>query len=79
MADLLRIDYINSLPQPFLVEQLDGCKWPLIDICVDTGCLRFDVMGMCQPSHISDIKQFIDADGVIHSTDSFYSDYEDIQ
>ena len=73
--DRLRQDYINSLPQPFLIVQWDGTKWPLIEICVETGFLAFDACGMRQPDHIGNVRSFIDADGVAHDADTFYSDY----
>lgn len=73
--DLLRLDYINSLPQPFMLVQWDGTEWPLIDICVETGCLAFDVCGMRQPDHIGNVKSFIDACGISHDPETFYSDY----
>lgn len=72
MNDLLRMDYINSLPQPFIIQQYDGWKWPLESIDVETGCLRFDVCGKLQVSHISDVRLFIDADGCEHDPDDFY-------
>ena len=78
MSDILRMEYINSLPQPFIVEQWDGAKWPLIDLCVETGCLRFDVCGMIQPSSIGEIKCFIDACGNRHDPETFYSDFGEL-
>lgn len=77
--DLLRMDYINSLPHPITVRLL-GDKdftYPLHAICVETGCLQFDVYGLLEPSHISEIYAFKDDDGIIHDTDTFYSDYQE--
>lgn len=78
--DLLRMDYINSLPQPFLVNMYtkDGeWEWPVIDIEVSCGLFRIDVCGMCEVHDIGDAKCFIDAHGVRHDVDTFFSDYED--
>ena len=77
MADRLRIDFINSLPQPFMVIFYGGDDWPLYDIDVETGCMRIDVCGKLQVKHIRDVRKFIDADGVSHSPESFYIDDEE--
>lgn len=77
--DKLRMDYINSLPQPFTVRLL-GDKdflYQLESIDVQTGMLRFDVCGKLQVGHISDIGEFKDADGTEHEPDTFYTDYKD--
>lgn len=73
MADLLRMDYINSLPQPFWARKFgDTWWWPVYDIEVETGLYRIDVMGMLDVCHISDAAQFRDADGVLHDSADFY-------
>ena len=82
MSDLLRIDYINSLPQPFMVEFMgneESYLWDLYDIEVGTGLLRIDVMGKLVIKHISDVSRFIDINGDSHDPETFYSDYEDEQ
>jgi hypothetical protein len=72
-TDRLRMDYINSLPQPFLVRLCgDKTKWQLVDIDVQTGLLRFDVCGKLQVGHIGEVAEFIDAEGNSHEPDSFY-------
>lgn len=78
MKDLLRIDYINSLPQPFMATFYGGDEWPVYEICVDTGCMTIDVCGKSQPMHIDNVKHFTDIDGDVHDVDTFYSDYEEI-
>lgn len=75
MSDLLRMDYINNLPQPFVVELLGGMEFELESICVETGLLRIDVCGKLQVMEISDINHFTDMSGVKHSTDSFYTEF----
>lgn len=45
MADLLREDFINSLPQPLYVK-LWSSYWPLVEVCVETGLGKIDVCGM---------------------------------
>lgn len=78
MADLLRIDYINSLPQPFMAHFYGSeVEWPVYDIDVETGTLRIDVCGLLQVKHIGDVKFFRDVAGFEHESDSFYSDYVD--
>ena len=73
--DLLRMDYINSLPQPLYIKQADGWKWPLHILDVQTGCLQFDVCGKLQNGHIDEVVEFIDADGGVHPTDTFYTEF----
>lgn len=75
MNDLLRMDYINSLPQPFMVKLCGGDEWPVYDIDVGTGLFRIDVVGKLQICDIGEALEFIDMDGVRHDSDSFYSDY----
>lgn len=77
MSDLLRLDYINSLPQPFIVHQWGGSEWPLHDIDVETGLMHIDVCGMLDLVHIRDVRYFRDAEGVIHDAETFYVDYVD--
>lgn len=73
MTDLLRMDFINSLPQPIVVRDL-GCDvwWPLIDIDVETGLLRIDVYGLPQIKHLSDVGSMKDADGIEYDPDDLY-------
>lgn len=77
MADLLRMDYINSLPQPFVATFYGGDEWPVYDIDVETGLFRIDVVGKLQCCHIGDVAHFTDMDGDKHDSESFYCDYED--
>lgn len=80
MADLLDMDYINSLPQPFLAQQYgdhgDDWLWPVHDIEVQTGLVRIDVCGKLDTKHIGDFKIFRDANGKNHDADDFYADAE---
>jgi hypothetical protein len=73
-ADLLRMDYINSLPQPFIARFYGGDEWPMHDIDVQTGLLRIDVCGKLEAKHIGDVRFFVDANGVEHDADDFYED-----
>lgn len=75
-GDLLRMDHINSLPQPFIAHFYGGSEWPVYDIDVETGLLRIDVCGKLEVKHIGDVREFIDLDGVSHEADSFYADYD---
>lgn len=74
MGDLLRLDYINSLPQPFIATMIGGSRWPVHDICVETGLMRLDVCGKLDVTHISDVRSFTDCDGGEHDPDSFYAE-----
>ena len=76
MADLLRMDYINSLPQPFMVRLLGGGTWPVHDIGVNVGLFRIDVCGMLECKEIMDATHFIDANGHEHHVDTFFNEDE---
>ena len=79
MTDALRMDHINSLPQPFLVE-LYGFKdwwWPVHDIGVDVPILRIDVMGKLEVRGFSEVKAIRDADGTEHDPDDWWTDAEE--
>jgi hypothetical protein len=73
MADLLCLDYINSLPQPFVARFYGGSEWPLHDIDVETGLLRIDVCGKLDVKHIGEVREFVDAEGRTHDADDFYT------
>lgn len=74
MADLLDMDYINSLPQPFLGRMLGGAEWPIYDIEVETGLIRIDVCGKLDVKDIGDFTAFRDDTGVWRSSEAFYAD-----
>jgi hypothetical protein len=80
MSDKLKMDYINSLPQPLIAVQIgDGYQWPVLEIDVETGLMIIDIVGKLEPLHISEVREFIDADSGRHDPDTFYTDYEPIQ
>lgn len=74
MSDLLNMDYINSLPQPFMARFFGGDVWPVNDIDVETGLLRIDVVGKLEIKHIGEVDVFIDANGIERDSDSFYNE-----
>lgn len=74
MSDLLRMDYINSLPQPFIATQLGGWRWPVESIEVECGLVRIDVIGKLQVLDIMEFTSFMDADGIEHDVDSFFNE-----
>ena len=74
MSDALRMDYINSLPQPFLAT-ISGSDWEVYDFEVQCGIMRIIVCGKLQICDVIDASVFTDADGAKHDPDSFYSDY----
>lgn len=77
MTDLLRMDHINSLPQPFIANLVGKSRWPVADIDVETGLFRIDVCGMLEVKHFGDVLSLEDGDGVVHDAETFYSDYFD--
>ena len=75
IADKLDMEWINSLPQPFMGRMLgDNQYWPVIDFEVGSGLIHIDVCGKSQLTHISNFGSFKDGDGVERSSDAFYSD-----
>ena len=74
MPDVLRMDFINSLPQPILGRDLGTGDWwwPINDFEVESGMCRIDVMGRLQPRWVIDFSVFRDADGVEHAPDSLF-------
>ena len=77
MSDLLRFDYINSLPHPLIAVYRDGWEFPVHDIEVQCGLVRIDVMGKLQVCDIVDFKCLKDDFGVEHDIDTFFVDYEE--
>ena len=79
MSDILRLDYINSLPQPLLVR-FCGDKdwwWPVHDIDVETGLMRIDACGLLQSACFSEVAEIQDCNSVIHDPDTFYAEWQD--
>ena len=74
MADILNMDYINSLHPPLIARLCGGDEWPVDYIDVETGLMRVDVCGMSQMTDIGMVMFFRDSDGVEHDSDSFYLD-----
>ncbi|WP_248769104.1 hypothetical protein [Pseudomonas sp. MWU12-2345] len=73
MSDLLNIELINSLPQPFWVsENGKDWWWPVNDIDVQTGLMRIDVCGKLQACHFADWSYMRDGDLTSHDPDTFY-------
>jgi hypothetical protein len=70
--DKLNLEYINSLPQPFIAHFFGGDEWPIDTIDVETGLMHIDVCGKLQCKHIEDVKFFRDMDGIEHDPESFY-------
>ncbi|TDV06031.1 hypothetical protein [Paraburkholderia caballeronis] len=74
------MDWINSLPQPFLAGDRDhnGKRiwWPVNDFEVQTGLYRIDVCGKLDVCHIGDHFVFMDGNGVEHGHEDFFVDSE---
>ncbi len=79
MADKLKMDALNALPQPFMARFCgDTWLWPVYDIEVQTGLMRIDVMGKLQIMEFCEVMELHDADGVTHDPDDFYVE-DDLQ
>lgn len=77
MADLLRMDHINSLPQPFLARFCgDKTWWPVNDFEVQTGLMRIDVCGKLQVKRFGEVMEVQDGEGCKHDPETFYVDFE---
>ena len=77
MADKLRMDYINSLPQPLLVRfcgDSDKYWWPVIDIDVETGLTRIDVCGLSQVTSFGEVMCVKDANLEEYDPETFYNE-----
>jgi len=74
VSDVLRMDFINSLPQPIFGRDLgkDDWWWPVNDFEVESGMCRIDVCGLLQCRWVTDFSVFRDADGVLHEPDSLF-------
>ena len=78
MSDVLRMDYINSLPQPFTARFCgDTWWWPVIDFAVDIGCLRIDVSGLSQVKSFGEVMEIEDGYGNRHDPDDWYEELTD--
>lgn len=77
MSDLLRMDYINSLPQPFTARFFGDRDlwWPVHDFEVQTALMRIDVCGRLQVMGLGQVAEIRDGDGTLHDPDTFWSDY----
>ena len=73
--DKLRMDYINSLPQPFMARLCGGGTWPIHDIEVQTALMRIDVCGKLEVKKFSEAMEITDAAGTVHDPDTFWTDY----
>ena len=76
--DRLRFDYINSLPQPFLVQFMGANDWwPVIDFEVQCALVRFDVCGKSEVKPFVEVKEIRDGREQTHDPDTFWTDYEE--
>lgn len=76
MADKLKFDAINALQHPLIAHRCGGDRWPILDIDVETGLMRIDVVGRSQPIHFSELLQIEDGNGDMHDPDVFYHEDE---
>lgn len=79
LFDMLRMDYINSLPRPFLVRFWgDTSWWPVNDFEVQTGLMRIDVCGLLQVKSFGEVMEIKDGNLCLHDPETFYSDWEPV-
>jgi len=76
MSDILNQEKINSLPHPLMVRDLQGFKWGLQSICIETGFALLDIHGMTERADVAEFKSLIDDEGNEHEIESFYCDSE---
>ena len=77
MGDLLKLDAINSLPQPLYIRFYGdkNTMWPVESIDTETGCARIDVCWMLQTTHISEFSYMQTSDGDVVDIESLYCDH----
>jgi hypothetical protein len=75
MADVLRMDHINGLPQPFMVRFCGDKDWShVIDIGVDVPIVRIDVYGLVDHRQFAEVMEIRDAFGNLHDPDDWYAE-----
>lgn len=75
MTDRFNADFINS--RAWLVRLWDGTEYPLIDFCVTSGFLSFDVCGLKENSDIDFIDRLVCIDsGDVFETYELEKGYE---
>lgn len=75
MTDLLKMDYINSLPQPFYVQFFGSESWwPVVSICVETGFMQLDACGKIFCECIGSVKSIKDQNFNLHDPETFYQE-----
>lgn len=71
--DILDIDKFNALPHPVTaILYGDTSGYWIETLCVQTGCMRLDVMGQIDLCHFDSVKQLVDIDGGKHDPDEFW-------
>ena len=74
-SDVLNMNYINSLPQPFLARFCgDKTWWPVHDFEVGTGLMRIDVCGLLEVKSFGEVIEIRDGEDRTHDPDTFYND-----
>ncbi len=76
VMDKLRMEHIDSLPQPLVAHFYSGDEWPLHDIEVETGWLRVNICGKLVAKFIGEVSFFRDIEGIEHNVDTCYRNQE---
>lgn len=75
MSDKLRMDFINSLPQPFFARFGGSTAWwPIIDLDVETALCRLDIMGRMQVESFADVVELKDGFGNVRDPNDFWNE-----
>lgn len=75
MRDILDERKINSLGYPIYFVDFNGrLSWPILDICIQTGCARIDVIGLVECVFVSDFKSIANECGSNIDVDDLYLD-----
>ena len=70
MVDILSAKKINALGS--VIVEMDGSRYDLEFVCVETGCSRIWVCGLGQNCHWDDFSKILDWYHNEYDPDSFY-------
>ncbi|AUR91210.1 hypothetical protein NVP1228O_47 [Vibrio phage 1.228.O._10N.261.49.C1] len=73
VGDILNCELINSLSHPLIGVKGDN-RYDIETICIQTGCVRFDVGGPIQIGEMIDFDHILDGNYNKHEIDDFYLD-----
>ncbi len=74
-GDKIDIVKFNALPGPVTARLCGGAEWWIETLCVQTALMRVDVCGQTDRHCFSEVMALIDADGIEHDPETFWTDY----